>query len=381
MAVEHINSVGAGETRRLTIKETNPLLDPRWESFVMLHPAATIYHHPAWLAALNSEYQQESVYLICENSEGALVGIFPLIYTRGIPFSKGRPLAEARLASLPRTPVAGPLTTDPLATVLLLEEAVRRAAVKRVRLQIKTETNELNGLVDAIVAKPWRMTYLLHLPGYSGEPFRVSHSQNWAGIKRAIKKASANGLRTRPAETERDLAVWYACYLETMRRNVVPARPYRFFLALWQLMRPIGLMQLLLAEHSNGAEARIVAGYIFFRFGKTVTYAFGASRTRDLGLRPNDMILWQAIDDANRNGFDIVDLGEVPEGDEGLIRFKTKWGAEPARLYRYYSPDFPDSQGSSESKESVFVQRAKLLWQHLPLIVTAWLGDQIYGWL
>ena len=254
---DRVNCVTETDFRHLSIKETNPHLDPRWESFVMQHPEALVYHHPAWLSALEQEYRQQCVYLICEDPGGKLHGIFPLMYTRGLPFSRKRPLAGARLASLPRTPLAGPLTADPRAAALLLQEAVRRASGKpRVRLQIKTQGAGLSGLADGVVAKPWRLTYLLHFLGNPREPFRIPNSQNWASIKRAINKATANGLRTRLAATEADLAAWYRSYLETMRRNVVPARPYRFFLALWKSMMPKGLMRLLLAEQHKAARVK-----------------------------------------------------------------------------------------------------------------------------
>jgi CelD/BcsL family acetyltransferase involved in cellulose biosynthesis len=364
----------------IIVRETNPHLDVRWASFLKLHPSASVYHHPAWLAVLEREYQQEHVHLICENAAGELLGLFPLIYTRGLPFGKGWPLTGARLASFPRTPVAGPLTIDPCVNELFLAEAMRRASSRPgVRLQIKTQGADLSRLVDGVVAKPWRLTYSLHLPENSAEPFRVSNSQNRTSIKRAINKAVANGLRTRLAETEEDLATWYRCYLETMRRNFVPARPYRFFLALWELVRPRGLVRMLLADQQKAAESRIIGGSIFFNFHQTVTYAFGASRTSELALRPNDIILLQAISDAHRDGFLVVDLGEVPEGNEGLTRFKSKWGAKPVRLYRYYYPDFHDSKHSASDSETSPERAAKTMWQHLPLAVTPWLGDQVYA--
>jgi hypothetical protein len=188
-------------------------------------------------------------------------------------------------------------------------------------------------------------------------------------------------VRTRPAETEDDLRTWYRIYLETMRRNVVPARPYRFFQALWELMRPSGMMRLLLAEQQTGTGARIVGGHLFLTFGPTVTYAFGASQAADFALRPNDMIMGQAIQDASVAGYRFVDLGEVPDGDNDLARFKTKWGAEPVRLYRYYSPDFPDADHSQDRAGGSALVLAKKMWNHLPLGMTSWLGDWIYTYL
>ena len=274
------NVIAETDSRKFHVRETNPHTDPRWESFVMRHPAASIYHHPAWLAALEQEYKQQSVYLICEDDGGELHGLFPLMYTRGLPLSKGRQLAGARLASLPRTPLAGPLTNDPQASMLLLQEAVRRAAEKpNIRLQIKTQKRELGGLIDGVVEKPWRFTYLLHLYETPGEPLRFSNNKHRHKMKGSISKALANGLRARLAETEDDLKSWYNVYLESMRRNVVPARPYRFFHALWQSMAPKGLMRVWLVEHHTGVGTTIVGGHIYFRLGQTLTYAFNGAKT------------------------------------------------------------------------------------------------------
>jgi len=363
------------------ITEIDPWKDPRWETFVLHHPEATVYHHPAWLGALRREYQQRSLYLACEDAEGRLRGVFPLLYTRGIPLSRG-PLTGPRLASLPRTPLAGPLALDPPALTALLLEAQRRASDgPSLRLQIKAHADDLSNGVPGIAKKAWRQTYVVPLSGKPGLPYHNPDSQNRSSIKRAINKAIASGVRARPAETEEELRIWYRMYLETMRRNFVPARPWRFFLAMWELMRPLDMMRLLLAEQQTQDSARILGGHIFFAFGSTVTYAFGASRAEDFALRPNDIIMGQAINDASMAGYRFVDLGEVPEGDDNLARFKTKWGAEAVRMYRYYAPDFPDAEHGSDETESSAMALAKKVWSHLPLTVTSWLGDRIYAYL
>lgn len=372
-------SSSEAHSSQLKVREISPHGDPRWESFVLEHPGATIYHHPAWLATLEREYRQSCIYLACEDTAGVLHGIFPMMLTNGIPFVGQHPIMGRRLSSLPRTPLAGPLTCRVSATQLLLKEAVRRVSKSPgVYLQIKSN-EDLQGLVEGVVAKPWRFTYRVYLSNESGEPFRVANSRVWSNIKRSIGKAIANGLRVRQAESVDDLAAWYRCYLETMRRAVVPARPFRFFLGLWEYMRPKGLMRVLLVEHVTTSGARIVGGHIYFYLGQTATYAFGATRTNDLILRPNDIILHQAINDAQRDGFRVVDLGEVPEGDEGLERFKRKWDGQPERLCRYYYPDFPADPLGNEASPSPIMKAAKELWQRLPLGMTAWIGDRIYS--
>lgn len=383
MSTLEINPCSQAGASSARITAIDPFADPRWEAFVLRHPEATIYHHPGWLRSLQREYSQPGLFLACEEADGTLRGIFPLLYTRGLPFGGG-PVTGPRLSSLPRTPLAGPLSLDPKATAALLEEARNRVAPRPgMQLQIKASGGDLTGLADGVVGKPWRFTYLLHLPASSSDaPFRISNSQNRASIKRAINKAVANGVRARPAETESDLRAWYRLYLDTMRRNVVPPRPLRLFQAMWEHLRPRGMMRLLLAEQETPAGAKILGGCIYLLFGATCTYAFGASGSEDLNLRPNDLVQWQAINDAARDGYRVFDFGEVPDGDANLARYKAKWGAEPVRLMRYYYPAPPAEEGNGDSEHdspSRVHQLASAVWRRLPLGVTAWTGDRLYA--
>jgi hypothetical protein len=264
--------------------------------------------------------------------------------------------------------------------------SILRAAMSRVRekpgieFQIKTQGPELDGLFADLVCIPWRMSYRLALPPPSDLPFRIANNHERARIKWAINKATKLGVYVRPAETATDINEWYTLYLETMRRNVVPPRPRRFFSALWELLRAQGMMELLIAEQHSGGRRRILAGSIFLRFGRTVSYAFNGSRLADLSLRPNDVIQWRAINDAYMKGVKYFDFGEVPAERCDLAKFKSKWGAQPMRLYRYYLKGASVADDSHKLCDIVRVS-AEAVWQHLPLKATAWVGDHFYGYL
>lgn len=369
-------------TGRLRVSETDPHTDARWASFVTGHPNGSIYHHPAWLAALEKEYGQKGVYLQCVDAAGQVRAILPLHYTQGLPFKLGGALTGPRLASLPRTPIAGPLSVDKHATTALLAEAVRRVTQKPgTRLQIKLQAPELDGLVNGVVGRPWRLSYVVDLtPGPDGS-FRIVDSGDRYAIKKAINKAKRLGVGVREAGTERDLREWYQLHLETMRRNSIPARPYRFFASLWEILRSQGVMNLLVAEQREGGRARMLAGVIFLRLGTTVSAAFNGSRFSALALRPNDILYWTAINDACRAGYKHFDFGEVPEGNTELARYKMKWGAAPVRLYRYYYPAPPEAADNSYESASFLEAVRTKVWQRLPLQVTQWLGDRIYSYL
>lgn len=355
------------------------LSDDRWEAFVGAHPEGLVYHLPVWLKALAHEHERQHLCLGFEDSSGKLRGVLPLLATRGLPLSRSA-ITARRLSSLPRTPVSGPLAVDAEAAAALVRAAVDRVrANPGTRLELKVGSPCCDGLEEGLVRIPWRYSYVLRLPAFP-ENLRFGNSRNHSRIEWAVRKAMGRGVRVRAAESQADLSSWYRLYLDTMRRQVVPPRPFRFFQALWNFMRPQGLATLLLAEQTEGRKRSLLAGSVFLKFGRTVFYAFNGSRRDALHLRPNDMIQYEAIHDACRHGFEVYDLGEVAQGGVGLANFKSKWGAEEKALYRYYYP--PVQEAGEVATRSGFVRAAaEAAWQRLPLAWTAGIGAAVYRFM
>jgi hypothetical protein len=368
------------DARRLRVVEIDFLSDDRWQSFVDTHPEGLIYHHSLWLRALQGEYGQKSMALACEDHTGRIRGLMPLLRTRGLPFNWGTQVLGPRLSSLPRTGMAGPLSIDSQATAALLNAAKERVKKEPgTRLQLKVWAKALDDVVEDVVGIPWQFTYVLELPEQS-QALRFGNSRNHGRIKWAVQRAAKAGVEVRPAKTEAELQAWYKLFLDTMRWHAVPPRPYRFFKACWETMRPRGLMRLLLAVQHQAGSSRLLAGSIFFMFNRTVCYSFSGRDREYLSLRPNDAIQWRAIHDAHRDGYRRFDFGEVPGENEGLADFKTKWGAEPRQVYRYYYPALAETE-SGDSQPGGARRIAEAAWRRLPLKATGLLGDWIYGYL
>jgi Acetyltransferase (GNAT) domain len=356
--------------------------DPRWDGFVADHPDGLVYHHSRWLGALEREYGQTALALAYEDADHQLRGVLPLMYTRGLPLGLGGGGAARRLSSLPRTPVAGPLALDTRTTAALLEAALVRVHERPgTRLQVKTQ-GQINDVPAQLGGAPWRVSYALRLPS-DPKDLRFGNSRNHARIKWAVQKAERHGVLVRHAESVNDLRIWYRLYLDVNRWHGLPPRPYRFFEAAWEVLRPAGLMRLLLAEQMVDGKRRVLAGSMFLMFGSTVTYAFNARLREGLSLRPNDALQWRAVHDACAEGFRWYDLGEVGEGNVGLAGFKAKWGAEPRQLYRYQHPPPSDSSsGYGALEANGRVQHAlRAVWRRIPLRATEWAGDFLYRYL
>ena len=352
-----------------------------WDEFVNNHPEALVYHLSDWLNVLRGESDQKILKLVCKDEDDKIVGILPLQYTKGFPFGLGGVPGIKRLSSLPRTPIGGPLAVNENVTRLLLEKAISIIKEDDKRfLQIKTYSPQLNIDSEDLHKFLWREIYITEIPEHP-EEIRFGDSRNHAAIKRAVKKATKNDVVFREADKIEDLRKWYPLYLDTMRFHVTPARSLAFFENIWTNMNPKGLSSLVLAEIESNNGKEIISGSVLFKFNDTVTYAFNGSSRNHFELRPNDLLHWQAIHDAQKDGFKYYDLGEVPKDHVTLAAYKKKWATSIKELYHYYYPK-PEGLENEEALDAGTSGNLKQkVWQALPLKVTELIGEKTYKYL
>ena len=255
-----------------TVKEANTDFDEKWIEFISRNSQATIYHHPLWLKVIENETGQKVLKLICTDNDDNILGLFPLQYTKGFPFGLGGIPGTRRLASLPRTPVGGPLTLDSKTTRLLIRKATEIISNESdFLLQIKSFDPDINDGVNSLHKYFWREIYIKEIPDYP-EEIRYGKSKNHAKIKWAVNKAEQNNVTHRIAQSEDDLKKWYLLYLDTMRIHTTPARSYSFFKNIWEFLRPEGLMKLQIAELEEKGKNTLIAGSVLFFYNKSTTF-------------------------------------------------------------------------------------------------------------
>ena len=331
------------------------------------------YHHPAWSEVLRETFGYRLAAVGCTDATGQLTGVLPLAEKKSL-------LAGRHLSSLPNTPTAGPLAADRGSLAALLSGAAARVDQSAASwLQLKVEGPAIDGLADGFSGGIWGPTYVLQLPASAGQ-LRFGGSRNNSAIRRNVGKAARLGVRVREASSVGDVRRWYRLYLVTMRGHGIPPRPLRLFEVVWDILVPLGMARLLLAERSAGGAPRLLAGCLFLAHNDTVIYAFNGRDPAELGYRPNDAIHWRAITDACQAGYRHYDLGEDSGRNTGLVRFKEKWGAVPVDLYRYQYPRHREVERGALAP-GTFRRAAESVWRRLPLPATAALGGWIYGHL
>lgn len=314
----------------------DPCSSPEWLKMVQSHQHAGIFHHPQWLTMLRETYGYE-VFAVCVREAGNI--------TAAVPFADIKsPLTGRRWVSLPFSDHCRPLvhTGDPEALESLVEFLWRKQSegIPKIEVRWNVETSQ-PVFHDA--------AFVLHTldlrDGYEVLAGRFEKQT----LRRSIQKASKSGVLVREGTSENDLDIFYALQVNTRKRLGVPAQPRGFFEAVWHHMMQSGLGFLLIAEK----EGKPLAANMYFRFGTTVYYKYGASDFRYKEFRPSHAVMNEAIRKACAEGAMLFDFGRSDRDGEGLRRFKSGWGSTEAPLVYTRLGGHPVTNGRSGIKQLV----------------------------
>lgn len=298
------------------VVEVDPLVDRRWDEFVLQHPRASAHHLGAWAAILRACYGYRPRYIALVQ-DGGLRGVLPLV-------SSGRRLSGSRLSSLPTAKAAGPLAESPEQEVTLM--AAARAIKQReglgsvlVRSHVALDSGPLR--IHSVTA-----TQLLKLDR-PPERLMESYKETSKNLYRSIRKAHKSGLTVQETRSDRDLRDWYRLYLLTIRRHRNLPRRLR---QLEEAKARLGPAWRLVTVKKDGA---VIAGGVFHDIAGTVELVYNASDHGALALRPNHALYWHMITDSSERGRTAFDFGV--SAHETLERFKAQWGTVAQNVYFY----------------------------------------------
>ena len=296
-------------------------LEPAWTAFLeqCRDVEAGIYHTLEWRDLTCEVFGHEARYLVALANE-RVVGILPLFLVRGF---FGR-----QLVSLPLRDRGGPLAVSDESRDALLQEAVRLFhALKCDTLELKT-LEPIPGLAATDhgfqLERYWKNT-LVSLPDDPAALWKRLHKKS---VRWAIGKSQRDGVTARWGESHADYAAFYEMFLQTRRRLAVPPYGLDLFESIRTRLQSNGMAKPILGEH----EGTAVSGMILFYFKDRVIEAYAASDDKALHLRPNNLILWEALRDACVRGYRVYDFGGTSPTNTGLLQFKLRWGGEETTL-------------------------------------------------
>jgi hypothetical protein len=175
-----------------------------------------------------------------------------------------------------------------------------------------------------------------------------SEEQIFSGFKsntrRNINKAVKEGVSVEVGGTLETVKSYYRLHCITRRDHGLPPQPFSFFKKIYEHVIAAGNGFTVLAFLKDFC----VAGAVYLHFGKAAVYKFGASNKKFQHLRPNNLVMWEAIRECVKRGFRSFSFGRTEPDNEGLLQFKRGWNPEEEQV-SYYKYDLKKNSFQTES--------------------------------
>jgi hypothetical protein len=345
----------------MNVYALDPLRDPRWADFIRKHPHASVFHTPGWLRALQQTYHYR-----------------PVAFTTSAPAEKLRNahvfcvvqswLTGRRLVSLPFSDHCDPLLETPHALNALcrfVQDRVARERWKYVEVRSASSAWPLEGVFQMARTFYWhRLDLRLH-----GDA--LFHRFHRNSVQRKVRRAEREGLTYVAGRSEALLDQLCGLLRITRRRHGVPFQPREWFR---NVLDGFGENA---CVHIASRHGQPVAGILTLRHGTRMVYKYGGSDPRRHNLGGMALLLWNAIQEAQRTGAEEFDFGRSDCDNPGLIAFKDHWAAHRSTLtyWRFPAPAVPASTDqwriglarrvSGRLPEGVLTLAGRLLYRHI----------------
>lgn len=334
----------------------DPLHYPEWDEFVHQTPGGTIFHTSFWARVLNNTYNYQPRYL-AQIHDGKLTTLIPVMEVRSF-------LTGKRGVSLPFTDYCEPIVTN--------EQSWQDAMASLLTFggREKWDYLELRGGSSLMGSAPCSSHYYRHHLALAGDIDQI-YARLKNSTRRNVKKAEREGVVIARENTDEALRIFYAMHCGTRKKHGVPPQPFSFFQQIFDNVLHPGHGQIMLARH----QGKAVAAAIYLHFNDMAMYKYGASDSRYLHIRPNDLLMWEAIKWYCSKGYAEFCFGRTEPENEGLRQFKGGWGAVEDTI-RYYKYDF--KQHAYVTEKNRMSGRYNTLFNMIPIPLLRAAGALLY---
>jgi CelD/BcsL family acetyltransferase involved in cellulose biosynthesis len=341
------------------VVRVDPRSDPLWQRLVEKVPSS-IFHSPIWIRVLTDTYGWEASAYVLTNQAGEPVA--------GIPFCSIVDIMGERTVVLPFSDYCDPLVPDVESWNLLIEHLLSRSKPVIVRC-----------LHNAVPLADKRFA-LVKQAKWHGLDIQPELDTLWQGMQdsvhRAIRKSEREGITVRVGESEEDLRAFFEMHLKVRKYKYrLLAQPYVFFQNIWRHFMESQRGFLLLAL----CDGKIVAGDLFLSWKDTLYYKFNASHPEELSHRPNDLLIWKGLQLGKEKGLKYLDFGLSDIDQEGLVRYKRKFGTEEKEISFLRNECAAGTSGVVKEMQALLGKLTERFTNHqVPDLVTEQAGEDLY---
>jgi len=325
-----------------------------WDAFVVSHQQSTNYHQYAWRNVIEKSFGHKTFYLAARDGNNEICGLLPLVYMKSSLFGR-------YLISLPFFNYGGTLCNgDEIAEFLLRES-------HKILRELKAEYVEFRHLemsLSGLETKQHKVTMILALAKDEAEQWKALDAK----VRNQVRKAEKSGLQSITGHMEL-LDGFYEVFCRRMRDLGTPVYSKNFFRNILEAFPETTRII------SVTLEGKTIASGILTWFRGSLEVPWASSIADYKEKCPNNLLYWEAIRFAIRNGSEKFDFGRSTPG-EGTFCFKKQWGAQPVQLYWQYllgkGKHVPElNPGNPKYRPAIKV------WQQLPVALTKVLGPRI----
>ena len=333
----------------------NPTTYPHWDDLLLTHPETTFFQTAAWARVLSETYGYRPLYFTLVE-DGCLAGLIAMMEVNS-------PLTGKRGVSLPFTDECQPVSKNSEYFSACMD------AVLTLGHKAGWEYIQIRGGQGHLIRAASNCQYYAHVLDLSPEVSQIFKGFK-GSVKRNIKRAQREEIRVEMSNTSDAIETFWRLNCLTRKKHGLPPQPIQFFRNIYKHAIKKGKGLVALAFHGMKA----VAGAVYFRWNRKAVYKYGASDSKYLDLRPNNLVMWEAIRRHVETGCRSLDFGRTERENAGLMQFKRGWGADERELH-YFAYDLRKNryvEAASGPKSSYF------LFRHLPIPVLRLAGNLLY---
>lgn len=329
---------------------------PRWDAFVNQSSASSFYHLAGWKDVVEGSFGHRTHYLLCEDGQGAIVGVLPMVHLKSALFG-------SFLVSMPYFNYGGVCAESDAAVRMLVEEAIRLAKEEGVAHLELRETRALDNDLGLAV-KSAKVSMWLSLPASAEALWKALGSK----LRNQVNRPKKEGMTARVGGAE-ELDSFYEVFSLNMRDLGTPVYSKAFFRNILEAFPD----STRIATVYRGSEPAAAGFLVGFRDRLEIPWA--SSLRAFNKYSPNMLLYWSVLEHACERGYGVFDFGRSSP-DAGTYRFKEQWGATPVPLHWHYwtktggalpelNPNNPKYKAAIE------------VWRRLPVAMTRLIGPSI----
>ncbi len=298
----------------------NPIEYPNWDELLLTNDNYSFFHTSEWAKVISESYNYKPLYFtVIENNK--LTALIPIMAINST-------LTGRRGVALPFTDSCPIIASDEKHFQELFEKIIEYGK------EAKWKTLEFRGgkeYFEDKIPSETLLTHNLDLTHTEQEIFSTFRSSTKRNIKKAIKEDVQIKIRN-SLESVKEFSRLNCL---TRKDHGLPPQPFYFFFNIYKHIIATNKGLVILASYRN----KLVAGAVYSYFKDKVIFKYGASDKSFHYLRPNNLVMWEAIKLYAQKGCKSFSFGRTEPEHKGLLQFKRGWGVKE-EIINYYKYDF-----------------------------------------